>query len=120
VIAPRFDTVPDSWEREHRQSIRHRIETLRPVRRKSQVPVTTELQNQMDAIPSIGLPSTIRFVPGQLTITCRDMGHLVEQLVLVAKALDSDYEGLQPQVESVPDHKPIDREHAARSGSKAG
>jgi hypothetical protein len=74
----------------------------------------------MDAIPSIGLPSTIRFVPGQLTITCRDMGHLVEQLVLVAKALDSDYEGLQPQVESVPDHKPIDREHAARSGSKAG
>ena len=74
----------------------------------------------MDAIPSIGLPSTIRFVPGQLTITCRDMGHLVEQLVLLAKALDSDYEGLQPQVESVPARKPVDREHAARSGSKAG
>ena len=56
------------WERERRQSIRNRIETLRPVHRKSQVPVTTELQNQMDAIPSTGLPSTIRFAPGQLTI----------------------------------------------------
>jgi hypothetical protein len=110
------------WERERRQAIRNRIETLRPIPRKSQVPVTTELQSQMDAIPSTGLPSTIRFVPGQLTIACRDMGHLVQQLVLLAKALDSDYEGLQPQVESVPARKPIDPEHATptRSGSKAG
>jgi hypothetical protein len=50
------------------------------------------------------------------------MGHLVEQLVLLAKALDSDYEGLQPQVESVPARKLIGQEHATptRSGSKSG
>ena len=29
----------------------------------------------------------------------RDMKHLVEQLVLVAQALDSDYEGLRLRVE---------------------
>jgi hypothetical protein len=93
--------------------------TLRLVRRKSQAPVTTELQNQMDVIPSTRAHSTIRFAPGQLTISCQDMGHFVEQLVLVAKALDSDNEGLLPQIESMPDHKPINREHATRSGSKA-
>jgi hypothetical protein len=76
------------WERERRQSRRNRIETLRPGQRKSEVPVTRELQKQLDAMASSGLPQPIRFDPGRLTITCRDMEHLVKQLVLVAKALD--------------------------------
>jgi hypothetical protein len=87
------------WEGERRQSIRNRIATLRPVPRKSQVPVTSGLQSQLDALPSTGLPATIQFAPGQLTITCQDMEHLVEQLVLIAQALDSEYEPLQGIVE---------------------
>lgn len=87
------------WERERRQSIRNRIETLRPAPRKSQVPVTPELQTQLDAIAKTGLPASVRFTSGHLTIACRDMEHLVEQLVLVAQALDSEYEYLQELVE---------------------
>src|SRR5450755_381014 len=50
------------WERERRQSIRNRIETLRPAPRKSQVPVTPELQNQMDTLANTGLPASIQFL----------------------------------------------------------
>jgi hypothetical protein len=94
------------WERERRQAIRNRIETLRPAPRKSQVPVTPELQNQMDTLASTGLPASIQFSPGQFTVACRDMEHLVEQLVLVAQALDSEYESLQGLVERPARKKP--------------
>ena len=94
------------WERERRQSIRNRIETLRPVPCKSQVSVTPELQTQLDAVAKTGLPASVRFTPGQLTIACRDMEHLVEQLVLLAQALDSEYEYLQGLVERPATKKP--------------
>jgi hypothetical protein len=46
-----------------------------------------------------GLPESIRFDPGRLTITCRDLEHMVEQLVLVARSLDADYATLKQQIE---------------------
>jgi hypothetical protein len=48
------------------------------------------------------------------------MEHLVEQLVLVAKALDTDYQALQQQIESMPTRKPVGRERAAPSALQAG
>ena len=43
------------------------------------------------------------------------MEHLVEQLVLVAKALDTDYEAMRQQVESTPPRKPADSERTAET-----
>jgi hypothetical protein len=40
----------------------------------------------------------IHFEPGRLTITCRDLEHLVEQLVLVARSVDTDYETLKQRI----------------------
>lgn len=53
----------------------------------------------MEAVAISGLPESIRFEPGRLTITCRDLEHLMEQLVLVARSLDTDYETLKQQIE---------------------
>ncbi len=108
------------WEREHRIQIGTRIDDLNPSRRRSLVSIDGALQQQIDHIAIAGLPDTIQFTPGCLTIRCRDMEHLMKQLVLVAKALDTDYEALQLRIESAPSRKPVDREHAAGSGSQAG
>jgi hypothetical protein len=67
----------------------------------------TTLQKQIDRIAIAGLPHTIQFAPGSLSICCRNMQHLVEQLVLVAKALDTDYQALQQQIENMPTRKPV-------------
>ena len=53
----------------------------------------------MEAAALASLPATISWAPGRLTITCRNMEHLIEQLVLIAKALDTDYAALRAQVE---------------------
>jgi hypothetical protein len=98
------------WERERREQIRARIDTLRPNQTRSLVPVGEALQQRIDLISIAGLPDTVRFVAGRLTIHCRDMEHLVEQLVLVAKALDTDYEAMRQQVESTPRRKPAGSE----------
>jgi len=86
------------WERQRRQRIRENIESLRPTRR-SLVPITPVLQKQIAQIPAAGLPETVCWSEGRLTIVCRDMEHLVEQLVLIAKALDSDYAALKALIE---------------------
>lgn len=87
------------WELERRQRIRRHVDQLRPALKKSTVPVTRELREQMEAVAISGLPESIRFEPGRLTITCRDLEHLMEQLVLVARSLDTDYETLKQQIE---------------------
>jgi hypothetical protein len=109
------------WERERREQIRAHIDTLRPNQRRSLVPVGEALQQRIDLISIAGLPDTVRFAAGRLTIHCRDMEHLVEQLVLVAKALDTDYEDMRQQVESTPRRKPAGSERTtARSSTHAG
>ena len=108
------------WERERRIQIRTRIDDLNPRRRHSLVSIDAALQQQIVRIAIAGLPETIQLAPGCLTIRCRDMEHLMKQLVLIANALDTDYEALQLRIESGPARKPVDREHAARSGSQAG
>jgi hypothetical protein len=105
------------WEREGREQIRARIDTLRPNKRRSLVPVGGALQQRIDLISIAGLPDTVRFAAGRLTIHCRDM----EQLVLVAKALDTDYEAMRLRVESAPARPVRYCGHAAvRSSSQAG
>jgi hypothetical protein len=108
------------WERERRGAIRAQIDDLRPASRRSPVPTGSTLQKQIDQIAIIGLPDTIQFAPGNLSICCRNMEHLVEQLGLVAKALDTDYQALQQQIESMPTRKPVGRERAARSALQSG
>jgi hypothetical protein len=103
-----------------RGSIRAWIDDLRPASRRSLVPTGTTLQKQIDQITILGLPDTIQFAPGSLSICCRNMEHLLEQLVLVAKALDTDYQALQQQIENVPTRKPVGREHATRSVLQTG
>jgi len=88
------------WERERRGQIRARIEELRPHPRRSLVAAGVALQQQIHQTAVIGLPETIQFAPGCLFICCQSMEHLVEQLVLVAQALDSNYEGMRLRVES--------------------
>jgi hypothetical protein len=88
------------WERERRGQIRARIEELRPRPRRSLVAAGTALQQQIHQTAIIGLPETIQFAPGCLSICCQSMEHLVEQLVLVAQSLDSNYEGMRLRVES--------------------
>ena len=75
------------WERERREQIGARIDDFRPGKRHSLVPVGSELQHQIDHMAIVGLPDTIQLAAGSLTIRCRDMNHLVEQLVLVARRL---------------------------------
>src|SRR5450631_1800620 len=54
------------WERERREQIRARIDTLRPNQRPSLVPVGEGLQQQIDLISMAGLPDTVRFAAGRL------------------------------------------------------
>jgi hypothetical protein len=76
------------------------------------------LPQQIDHLAIAGVPDTIQLAPpGSLMIHCRDMEHWVEQLVLLAKVLDTDYEAMPWQVESTPARKPVNREHAVRSDS---
>ena len=100
------------WERQRRAVIRARVEALHPTSRRSVVRVDAGLQSQIDRLAIAGLPSTIQLTPGCLTIRCRGMEHLVEQLVLFAKALDTDYHALQLLVESTPPRKPVESEGA--------
>jgi hypothetical protein len=84
------------------------------------VPVSEALQEQIDRIPIVGLPDTSQFAAGSLTIQCRDREHWVEQLVLVAKALDTDYEAIRQDVEIMPPRKPPAPAAIARPASQAG
>ena len=53
------------WERERREQIRVRIDTLRPNQRRSLVPVGEALQQRIDLISIAGLPDTVRFAGRQ-------------------------------------------------------
>jgi hypothetical protein len=109
------------WERQRRAAVRARVENLHPTRRRSVIQVDARLRSQIDQLAAGGLPDTIQFGPGCLIIRCCSMEHLVEQLVLVAKALDTDYETIRIGVESTSARKPAEREHATtRSSSQAG
>ncbi len=90
------------WEVERRRRIHHRIESLRAnSQRHSVIPVGEGLRPLLDDLPATGLPSTIRLTPGMVTIYCQDMQHLLEQLVLFAKALDTNYDALQQRIQPI-------------------
>jgi hypothetical protein len=105
---------PDwKWEAERRRAIRHRVQATRPEpSRRSVVPVTGEFCKTLDQMSVPELPATIELLPGTVTIRCRNMAHLLEQLVQLAKALDNDYETLQRLIEPVPARRPVRSELA--------
>jgi hypothetical protein len=80
------------WERESRDRIRERIDSLRATGRKSLVPMDAALRQAMETAEIAGLPATIRLSPGLLAIHCSDMEDLLRQLVLLAQAVDRNHE----------------------------
>jgi hypothetical protein len=70
---------------------------LRPDSRRSIVSVDASLQEQIDRV-AIARPSH-GSVCARVNIECRDMKHFVEQMVLIAKELDIDYEAMRRQIE---------------------
>lgn len=98
------------WERSRRQQVWSRIQDLRPRRRPSVVEIHAALEQQIDQLATAGLPDTVQLAPGCMVIRCRSMVHLVEQLVLVAKALDADYDAMRRRIESPITPKPAGRE----------
>jgi hypothetical protein len=53
----------------------------------------------MEAIPVAGLPETMGWRPGRLTIMCRDMEHLGGAAGADRQGLDSDYAARKAQGE---------------------
>jgi len=98
-----------SWEAQRRRAMRDRIAAARPQRpRRSVVALAGEFQKTLDSLCVPALLATIELLPGKVTIQCRNMEHLLEQLVQLAKALDNDYETLRHHIE-----QPIPRRPAA-------
>ena len=84
------------WEVQRRKTVHERIESLRTRRqRPSLVPVQAEPPTPVVA----GLPPAIQLGPGSVVIRCRNMADLLQQLVQLAKAIDTDYPALQAIVE---------------------
>jgi hypothetical protein len=93
--------LPDwRWEVTRTEAVHARIDAiLRSPARRSLVPIHPELNQHMHALPTNGLPNSISLTPGRVTIECHSMEHLLEQLVLLAKALDDNFEALRVRVE---------------------
>jgi hypothetical protein len=60
----------------------------------------------LDPICVTELPATIELLPGKVIIHCKNMEHLLQQLVQLAKTLDNDCETLQRRVEPAPLRRP--------------
>jgi len=87
------------WERERRMRIRDHIDSLRATDRKSLVPMDAALRQAVERVGIDGLPATIQLSRGLLAIHCSDVQDLFEQPVLLAQAVDRNYEDLRKQIE---------------------
>ena len=102
-----------TWEVQRRRAMQDRIEAARPERpRRFVVALAGEFQKSLDRIRVPDLPATIELQPGKVAIQCRNMEHLLEQLVQLAKVLDNDYETLQHQIEQAIPRRPVASEKA--------
>ena len=54
----------------------------------------------------VELPESIHLGPGQVTIECRSMEHLRDQLMLLTEAIDVNHETLRATVETAPRRRP--------------
>ena len=71
--------------------------------------------HQMNALDHpVELPESIHLAPGQVTIECRSMEHLRDQLMLLTEAIDVNHETLRATVETAP------RRRAASEGPSQG
>ena len=63
--------------------------------------------HQMTALDHpVELPESIHLAPGQVTIECRSMEHLRDQLMLLTEAIDVNHEALRAAVETTPRRRP--------------
>jgi hypothetical protein len=51
-------------------------------------------------VASLGLPDSISLMPGCLTVEYYTVEHLSEQLALLSRTLDDNYEGLRARIEA--------------------
>ena len=65
----------------------------------------------MNALNGLGLPESIHFQPGQVTIECHDVEQLADQLILLASALRTDSEKVQLAVQG-PEPRPASSQRA--------
>jgi hypothetical protein len=71
--------------------------------------------HQMNALDHpVELPESIHLAPGRVTIECRSMEHLRDQLMLLSEAIDVNHEALRTIVETAP------RRRAASEGPSQG
>lgn len=60
----------------------------------------THQMNELDH--PVELPESIHLAPGRVTIECRNMEHLRDQLMRLAEAIDVNHEALRATVETAP------------------
>jgi hypothetical protein len=106
---------PDwNWEAQRRRAMQNRIETTRiESPRRSVVALAGEFQKSLDGISVPGLPATIELQPGKVSIQCRNMEDLLEQLVLLVKVLDNDYDTMRHHIEPPIPRRPVASERGA-------
>jgi hypothetical protein len=103
-----------TWETQRRQAMQDRIQAARPERqRPSVVALAGEFQKSLHGICVPDLPATIELQPGKVSIQCRNMEHLLEQLVQLAKVLDNDYETMRHHIEQAIPRRPVASAKAA-------
>ena len=103
-----------TWETQRRRAMQDRIQAARPERqRRSVVALAGEFQKSLHGICVPDLPATIELQPGKVSIQCRNMEHLLEQLVQLAKVLDNDYETMRHHIEQAIPRRPVASEKAA-------
>ena len=107
------------WERERRIRIRERIDSLRGTERKSLVPLDAAVRQAMETADMDGLPATIQLSRGLLAIHCSDMQDLLGQLVLLAQAVDRNYEDLRKQIEMPVQRIPVGSASSSRLENSA-
>ncbi len=69
----------------------------------------------------VELPESIHLAPGRVTIECRSMEHLRDQLMLLTEAIDVNHEALRATVETVPRRRAVSEGLSqGYRGSKSG
>jgi hypothetical protein len=99
---------PDwKWEVDRRLRAARQIGQLRRDRQGRAKVLVSQLERQLLDQQSIaGLPPSVNLGPGALSIACRSMDDLMQQLLMVIKAIDNDYDAVQKIVEHPVRKKP--------------
>lgn len=103
-----------TWDAQRRRAMQDRIQAARAEhQRRAVVELAGEFQKKLDRICVPDLPATIELQPGKVSIQCRNMEDLLEQLVLLAKVLDNDYDTMRHHIEQPIPRRPVASEKSA-------